>query len=196
MRHSKGFAVGVIALSMMPVSVSANEIIEKLDYISKFASDNCVAVKTSGNATSTEIKGGVTAGLGGLFRKFTDVGGNGSVDSKISTYDGLVQEQLPLALTHLDECKAKVRDVLLGFLFPKPEQGKPEKHAVDAILCTGEYEGNCPGPHQLFLGCPGVSDEAKVARFCIGKGGTSTPLKVGISGNGCGYGLYKITCNE
>lgn len=64
------------------------------------------------------------------------------------------------------------------------------------IACTGQYEGSCPGRHDIFYTCdyiPG-SDAQIAAQMC--QGSPSKALRINtVGGNKCGYALIEITCN-
>jgi hypothetical protein len=71
----------------------------------------------------------------------------------------------------------------------------PRPQSYTKIACTGEYERNCPGSHDLFYECDYFGPDDKIAsQVCRGATSKAVRLKT-VSGNRCGYSLIEITCN-
>jgi TIR domain len=67
--------------------------------------------------------------------------------------------------------------------------------SYNKIACTGEYERNCPGSHDLFYECDYYgSDDQIASQVCKGAPSKAVRLKT-VSGNRCGYSLIEIACN-
>jgi hypothetical protein len=78
------------------------------------------------------------------------------------------------------------------FALPSVETQQPVRTSkVAGIVCTGEMEGSCTGPHALFVPCGASVDNAIRARFC--EQYTLRSLS-SVSGNRCGYGLIEVSC--
>jgi hypothetical protein len=71
----------------------------------------------------------------------------------------------------------------------------PRPQTYTKIACTGEYESNCPGSHDLFYECDYFGPDDRIAsKVCQGAPSKAVRLKT-VSGNRCGYSLIEITCN-
>jgi hypothetical protein len=71
----------------------------------------------------------------------------------------------------------------------------PRPQSYTKIACTGEYERNCPGSHDLFYECDYFGPDDQIAsQVCRGAPSKAVRLKT-VSGNRCGYSLIEITCN-
>ena len=65
---------------------------------------------------------------------------------------------------------------------------------IKKIVCTGEYENNCPGTHDIFYTCGYFgSDEEIAKKICTGLQAGYVRLKT-VGGNHCGYSLIEVTC--
>jgi len=75
------------------------------------------------------------------------------------------------------------------YVEPEPEPGPIKK-----IVCTGQYEDNCPGKHDIFYTCGYFwSDEQIAKKVCSDAKAGHTRLKT-IGGNNCGYAMIEVTC--
>jgi hypothetical protein len=91
--------------------------------------------------------------------------------------------------------------MILSVRFPDnllPEAPSPSKppDPIKKIVCTGQYEGNCPGAHDIFYTCGYFgSDEQIAERVCAGIKSGALRLKT-VGGNQCGYALIEVTCHR
>jgi len=78
----------------------------------------CGIVAAEGQTQSSKISGDVKAELSGLARRLASVGISGAGDITSSSYQGILQQDLPIALKDVRECKLKIFDKLAGTLLP------------------------------------------------------------------------------
>ena len=77
---------------------------------------------------------------------------------------------------------------------PSPSPAPPRPDPIKKIVCTGQYERNCPGSHDLFYTCGYFgTDEQIAAGVCAGIRAGALRLKT-VGGNMCGYALIEVTC--
>jgi hypothetical protein len=64
------------------------------------------------------------------------------------------------------------------------------------VVCTGEFESNCAGAHDIFLTCSAPAIPEIARNTCTGLGRTvSGVLRTNMKGgNKCGYDLIEVTC--
>ena len=65
-------------------------------------------------------------------------------------------------------------------------------------VCEGEYERNCPGPHEAYTYCGTINAWAQ--QSCRDQKSSGSPryrlIQLNsVSGNKCGYGMYKVLCD-
>jgi hypothetical protein len=88
----------------------------------------------------------------------------------------------------------------LAMMFYRPRfpevVAPPPPERVKKIVCTGEKEENCPGPHDIFYTCGYFGTDKEIAdKVCKG-------IKLGVlrlqtvPGNKCGYSLIEVTCPQ
>jgi hypothetical protein len=88
--------------------------------------------------------------------------------------------------------------IVLMVLSPRFHIAPPPPHPppapVKKIVCTGEYENNCPGTHDIFYTCGYFgSDEEIAKKICADVEAGHVRLKT-VGGNHCGYALIEVTC--
>ncbi|MFA1626952.1 hypothetical protein ACDY96_30745 [Rhizobium mongolense] len=68
---------------------------------------------------------------------------------------------------------------------------------ITRVVCTGQYERNCAGPHDIFMQCGAPPDAEIAQQVCVGLGRTtSRTLRLNTKGgNRCGYSLVQVTCS-
>jgi len=87
---------------------------------------------------------------------------------------------------------SRTRLTFVTFTLPSQETQQPVRTSkVAGTVCTGEIEGNCTGPHSLFVPCGASVDNAIRARFC---GQYTLRSLSSVGGNRCGYGLIEVSC--
>ena len=76
---------------------------------------------------------------------------------------------------------------------PAPASAPPPP-PIKKIVCTGQYEGNCPGAHDIFYTCGYYGSDTEIAaKVCQGIKAGALRLKT-VGGNKCGYALIEVTC--
>ncbi|MET3990583.1 hypothetical protein ABID65_002218 [Bradyrhizobium sp. S3.9.2] len=70
----------------------------------------------------------------------------------------------------------------------------PQATVTRRVVCTGEFEANCAGPHDAFFTCGFFgSDDQIASQMC--KGPPSKGVRINTKGgNKCGYSLIEVTC--
>lgn len=69
-----------------------------------------------------------------------------------------------------------------------------EASQIKKIVCTGEYENNCPGTHDIFYTCGYFGSDEEIAKnICAGIKAGHIRLKT-VGGNHCGYSLIEVSC--
>jgi hypothetical protein len=69
----------------------------------------------------------------------------------------------------------------------------PTPPSFTKVVCIGEFEGGCPGTHQIWFGC-GAPPEDKLASQICGGAPAKWRRLITKGGNRCGYGLDEFTC--
>jgi hypothetical protein len=64
------------------------------------------------------------------------------------------------------------------------------------LVCTGQFEYNCPGPHNLFYTCRYMPSDEEIADKVCARGPPKVLRLKTIGGNKCGYALIEVTCNQ
>jgi hypothetical protein len=78
----------------------------------------CGNVATSGRTNAASATPGVKAELNGLAKRLADLGVSASGSTSSSSYEGVIQQELPTALRDVRECKLKVFQTLQEKLLP------------------------------------------------------------------------------
>ncbi|MCK1302936.1 hypothetical protein IVB33_29095 [Bradyrhizobium sp. 24] len=70
----------------------------------------------------------------------------------------------------------------------------PQTKVARRVVCTGEFEANCAGPHDAFFTCGFFGGDDQIAsQMC--KGSPSNGVRINTKGgNKCGYSLIEVTC--
>ncbi|RWC24232.1 MAG: hypothetical protein E5V25_01230 [Mesorhizobium sp.] len=83
--------------------------------------------------------------------------------------------------------------------FSKADPVSPSEREQDLskVVCTGEHEPNCAGPHDLFVACGSQSDKEIAGEVCraLGKVNASALRTHTKGGNRCGYAMIQVTCS-
>jgi hypothetical protein len=81
--------------------------------------------------------------------------------------------------------------MILGTRLPAPA---PAPAPITKVVCTGEFEQNCPGTHDMFFSCGNFGTDQQIAdNVCSGIRSDVVRLKT-VAGNHCGYALIQVTC--
>jgi len=73
------------------------------------------------------------------------------------------------------------------------ETNPTPKRSITKILCMGEFEGGCPGAHDIWVPCGTATDEELARNVCQNAHAISRRTAT-IGGNRCGYTLVSIEC--
>lgn len=78
---------------------------------------------------------------------------------------------------------------------PATEPAPKTTTTAKFVLCTGQYEGKCPGDHTHFAGCGSVIEDV-AAGICarLSQSLSRAVRTATVGGNQCGYALTEITC--
>jgi hypothetical protein len=74
------------------------------------------------------------------------------------------------------------------------EPPTPPKKPVTHIVCTGEFEGGCSSPHDIWVPCPNLPDAQLGVQVC-GNEPVDFRRTFGRGGNRCGYSTIAVTCS-
>ena len=185
----------VVAL-VLPVHAQGQDSNEQiLNMITLTADRICTVVTDKGTSTSSEVSGNIDAQLKGLAAKLAGVGVNGTASLNNESFQGPLREDLARYVQDNNKCKLEVFNRLQEKLIlqQRSEPDKPNKQ-FKVIVCTGQYESNCAGPHNIFYTCGYGSVEDLAKKAC--EKGPPKILWLNVkSGNRCGYGLAEITCD-
>ena len=97
--------------------------------------------------------------------------------------------------------QAKVRDAsgqfsITAFKAP-PDKSAPTEGVSPRTLrrvCTGEFEANCAGAHDVFYMCGYFGSDDEIAKkLCPDQPSRAIRLNT-KGGNKCGYSLIEVTC--
>jgi len=167
---------------------------QALALITATADKICNVVTDKGTANSSEVKGDISIQLSGLASKLADAGIRGAGSITNEAYQGPLRQDLTKVLSDNSACKLQVFNALQAKLILQVSAPTPKRFKT--IVCTGEYERNCPGPHNVFYTCGyfGTDDEIAV-RVCA-KGPPKTLRIKTVGGNKCGYALIEVTCDQ
>lgn len=83
-----------------------------LELITSFADRNCKEAPIIGKQNSTVIEGEVKASLKSLISKIADLGVKGAGKYKTSEYEGVLQQDLRLAINDTNNCRVQVLNIL------------------------------------------------------------------------------------
>jgi hypothetical protein len=136
-------------------SVHAQNGAQVLSEISDFADRICGSVSKSGDATSVRVRGEVKAELEGLAKRLANLGISGSGEVTSNKYEGVVQEQLPMALNDVRQCKLSIFEALKPLIISEAPR-RPSLPRVQGWLVTfdagGAGGGNfAPFPAQTVI---------------------------------------------
>jgi hypothetical protein len=87
--------------------------------------------------------------------------------------------------------------VVMMLISPRFEGGvfPPPPPPVKKLVCAGENEDACPGPHDVFYTCGYFGSDRQIAEgICKDLKSGFTRVKT-VSGNNCGYAIIEVTCN-
>jgi hypothetical protein len=71
----------------------------------------------------------------------------------------------------------------------------PPPGPIKKVVCTGQFESNCPGAHDVYYACGYFGSDKEIAdNLCKGIKAGVVRLKT-IGGNMCGYALIEVTCS-
>jgi hypothetical protein len=78
----------------------------------------------------------------------------------------------------------------------QPKASEPAQ-AIRRVVCTGEFERACAGPHDLFIQCRPPPDPQIGAQVCtaMGRKNSTTNRLNTKGGNNCGYALIEVLCS-
>jgi hypothetical protein len=172
----------------------ATDVQTVLALITDTADKICNVVTDKGTASSSDAKVDINAQLSGLASKLAAAGVTGTASITNEAYQGPLRTELAGLIKDNSACKTHVFDTLQGKLLSAIMPPPPSTFKV--LVCTGEYESNCPGPHNAFYTCGyfGTDDEI-AAKVCANGPPKVLRLKT-VGGNKCGYALIEVTCNQ
>jgi hypothetical protein len=75
-----------------------------------------------------------------------------------------------------------------------PPAVPPARVSVRHVVCTGEYEQNCAGPHDIFRTCDPPGDQQIANEICAPRPARTLRLNT-KGGNHCGYSLFEVYCD-
>jgi hypothetical protein len=123
---------------------------EALKLITDTARDICYTVDQHGTQSETRWSGDAEVKLKGLMSKLAGLGLEGGVEYTTQEYQGVVRDQLTLALKNSDDCRQDVLKTLVDRLLPKqPPTVPPQSQAPpcsDLVDATGSYRLPGAGP--------------------------------------------------
>ena len=94
------------------ISVSNQASANCLTEIARFAEEICGKIQTSGGSTVFDVHGNLNAEVGGIIRRLAgNLGGGGSVNRIVKTYENVLREDLPDELQNVRGCKIKMVEV-------------------------------------------------------------------------------------
>jgi hypothetical protein len=169
---------------------------QQIQLIRDTASSICDTVRgASGVKNDVQLQVDVKGQLNGLIGKVIDVGGAGKGSISREDFEGLSRDATASALEGDRGCRERVFNKMfdkLGSANMAPRTSVAEP--IKKIVCTGAYERNCPGVHDIFYECGYFGpDEVIAQNVCRGIKIGAVRLKT-VSGNRCGYALIEVTC--
>jgi hypothetical protein len=191
-------SIALLAMLALPSSAEAqNADAQILEMITLTADKICNVVSDKGQASNSEISGDIKAEIQGLASKLVDAGIKGGAILKNESFQGPLRKDISAYIISNSNCKLEVFSRLQEkLILPKKNEipSKPETFKV--IVCTGQNESSCAGPHNVFYTCGYYgTDEEIAAKVC--QNGPPKVLRLHTkSGNRCGYALIEVTCNS
>jgi hypothetical protein len=164
---------------------------DSLPDIAQFAQSICSDIP-QGNLTKTNIQGQIGANAGLLAKIITgDVNVSGSKTDEI--YKGIPFDKLPNQIPTASMCKLEVVKLLLA---QKPNEAPPPASPrYQKIICYGEFEINCGGPHDIYYVCGyGGTDQDMDNNACAGAPAKASRTST-VSAGHCGYAMITAICN-
>ena len=163
-------AVAVCLLGLMSVATAfasfpacAQSVAQALQEITDTVDRLCGNVATSGQTNAASGAAEVKAELNGLAKRLADLGVSASGSTSSSTYEGVIQQELPTALRDVRECKLKVFQTLQEKLLPDAQStprsalgagaaktglrrqlGQPGRHSNTQCIFRVASERHCP----------------------------------------------------
>jgi hypothetical protein len=164
-------AILAVASHSWADSIKDNEI--ALAAIINTAERICSVVKTEGSSEGIKVAGNVKVELDGLFKRLAKlgIGGQTSIDS--STYQGVLQKDLPTALHNMNLCRLQVFDKLQQKLIPSVRENSRQGASTPLSMTLLASETN-PLDGYHFVGTPELP--ADLAAGVILPGGGRTRL--------------------
>ena len=117
-RFFASVALVATTLSLRPDVATAADTGAALGAIADTADRICGIVATQGEAAGSNVKGDVHAELNGLAKRLASLGVSGTADITSSSYQGVLQQDLPTTLKDVRECKLGVLEKLRTTLLP------------------------------------------------------------------------------
>jgi hypothetical protein len=110
--------IAFILVSSIKITFAWGDTPAALTAIADTADRICGIVATQGETQSSKVAGEVKAELSGLARRLASVGVSGAGDITSSSYQGVLQQDLPTTLRDVRDCKLKVFDRLVATVLP------------------------------------------------------------------------------
>ena len=163
-----------LTLAQAPSSADVNHAIDAAERICLVGNRYKFQVDASGNLTISKLLPGAAA--------------NVTVDRAEAKGSQFFENEEVRRLVDQD-----IRDCMKGqWAAVLPYLAGLHKQPYTKIACIGQFEGNCPGPHDFFYTCGYFGpDEQIAAGIC--QPSQARRIKT-VSGDKCGYGLVEITC--
>jgi hypothetical protein len=106
-----------------------------LDMISRFANDICGGHQDSGETTSTEFSGQISADIKGLLKKLAGLGISGTAAFENKSYQGVLQKDLAELLKDKMKCRSMVMMEFKSLVLMEDTSSTPsKKHTI-----TGQW---------------------------------------------------------
>jgi hypothetical protein len=105
-------------------------------------------VATSGQVNAARGAAEVKAALNGLAKGLADLGVSASENTSSSSYEGVIQQELPTALSDVRECRLKVFQTLQEKLLPdaRSTPGPHSEQAPQKLDCGGNSDNQLGAP--------------------------------------------------
>lgn len=192
----QAFAISA-ALFTLLVSIAHGQSIDEqakaLNLITETADRICNVVSDKGTANSSEVKGDINVQLSRLASLLAAAGITGTASITNEAYQGPLRQDLAKVLNDNATCKLQVFISLQNKLILQAPSATPK--IFKTVVCTGEYESNCPGPHHLFYTCGYFGSDNEIATKVCAKGPQKVLRLKTVSGHKCGYALIEVTCD-
>jgi hypothetical protein len=131
-----------VAAAFASFPACAQSVAQALQEITDTADRLCGNVATSGQTNAASGAAEVKAELNGLAKRLADLGVSASGSTSSSTYEGVIQQELPTALRDVRECKLKVFQTLQEKLLPDAQStpGPHSEQAPQKLDCGGNSD--------------------------------------------------------